>query len=1013
MLFLEKLEQKKVYIILVILICILIGIMYAIFFMPEKIISQTSVMLMKTEAEENNTQNNGIVELSQNQMSTFEELIKSDSNLQEVKDNLKLNYEIESRDVSVKRISDSDTFQIKVTNINLDDSLSINSEITKLFENTVLSMYKNTRLYVVDEAHIISSSKISTIIVFATVALLVGILIDCAYIIVLMIIEKNVKNCKDIESNFSLKVLGLIPLRKINKNTELISSETEKTSTNREFKKLRSNIQFVNVNNNNKNIILITNCSGQEGKTYVSSNLAISYANVGKKVILIDCDLTSGNQAQLFNMPNNLGLSNFLSNLDETGIELNERINSFIKETNIKNLNVITSGTIPPNSSELLSSEKFSQMLKDLSVFYDVVILDGTVILNKIDSLILSRYATSSLIVSIPGKTRKDDLWKTKRDIQNVGGRIVGIVLNKVKIKEEKEEKVTYKVFVNLKERLKEFILNLKENKKQKLLNESNDVLNNNKELEEIHTLNIVEENINTENKEVASKDENIKPETEEDITQEKNEENPLDVKENIELSVKEENEIVTDNLLNNENIEENTNNISNSVNNNENINVLFTNKITDAKKIIRKLFKKLKIKSIKTYRKTKQFLKNKFNKKQSEENSNVENKEVAEKIEKVDTEVEKIKKESREIRKEKSDNSVLVIVDCNNEVCRAFSKNCFTEKLVRGLDTADGFIKAHYSSYLIRKRTEALMLMYTLNKKQVSRIDPLVYTTLNDYDEHVWIEQKVTSNKAESYVLIMAKDYTKNDGESKKNYMERCRNTRKKELENLEIEIEYNIDLLWKTSKMKFSDKIAMQKYAKIYGKTNVEEINDVQYEEEGYEKYEEEDMEKNLKNNDTLNNVNLLKKINPLRKIEKVKNSITNVEQVKIKTVKEIEEEVNSKLNEQNSYVQENIFDMSSNFSQVVVEEENEIYNQELQKQERKKEAEVLKKIQKEKNAKKKKEEKTRREKRREEKIRQREEQKRAKEMEREKKIEEARIEEELLGDNLYPKTKYNKNI
>lgn len=1003
MLFLEKLEQKKIYIILVFLICILMGIMYAVFFMPEKVISQASVMLMKTELEGDNTQNDGVVELSKNQISTFEELIKSDSNLQEVKNNLKLDYEIKSRNISVKRISDSDTFQIKVAITNSDDALSINSEIIKIFENTVLSMYKNTRLYIVDEAHIISSSKISTIIVFTTVALLAGILIDCAYIIVLMIIEKNVKNCKDIESNFSLKVLGLIPLRKINKDTELILSETEKTSTNREFKKLRSNIQFVNVNNNNKNIILITNCSGQEGKTYVSSNLAISYANAGKKVILIDCDLTSGNQAQLFNMPNNLGLSNFLSSLDETGVELNERINSFIKETNFKNLNVITSGTIPPNSSELLSSEKFSQMIKDLSVFYDVVILDGTVILNKIDSLILSRYATSSLIVSIPGKTRKDDLWKAKRDIQNVGGRIIGIALNKVKIKEEKEEKVIYKFFVKLKERLKEFILNLKENKKQKLLNESNDVLNNNKELEEEnHTLNIIEENINTENKEIASKDENIKPETEEDIIQEKNEENLPDVKENIELSVKEENEIVTDNLLNNENIEENSNNILNSVNNNENINILFTNKITDAKKIIRRLFKKLKVKSIKTYRKTKQFLKNKFNKKQSEENSNVENKEVTEKIEKVDTKIE-----------EKSDSTVLVIVDCNSEVCRAFSKNCYTEKLVRGLDTSDGFIKAQYSSYLIRKRTEALMLMYTLNKKQVSRIDPLVYTTLNDYDEHVWIEQKVTSNKAESYVLIMAKDYTKNDGESKKDYIERCRKARKKELENLEIEIEYNIDLLWKTSKMKFSDKIAMQKYAKIYGRTNVEEINDVQYEEEGYEKYVEEDMEKNLNDNDTLNSLNLLKKINPLKKIEEVKNSITNVEQVKIKTVKEIEEEVNSKLNEQNSYIQENIFDMNSNFSQVVVEEENDIYNQELQKQERKKEAEVLKKIQKEKNAKKKKEEKTRKEKRREEKIRQREEQKRAKEMEHKKKIEEARIEEELLGDNLYPKTKYNKNI
>lgn len=1003
MLFLEKLEQKKLYITLVIAICMLIGMIYAIVFMPERFVSQTSVMLMKVEESGNDEiKNNGNIELTNNQMATFEELIKSDSNIQEAVKKLNLTTEINKGNVSVKRVSDSDTFQINVSSSNSDEAVKINSEITKIFGNTISVMYQDAKVYIVDEAHIISSSKIHSIITFTIGSLIIGILISLVYIIALIIIEKNIKNERDVESNFSLKVLGLIPLRKLNKNVELISSEVEKTSTNKAFKKLRSNIQFLNVNNNNKNIILITNCTSQEGKSYIAANLAISYANVGKKVILIDSSLNEGKQSEIFNIPNNMGLSNFLSNLDETGVEINERVNSFINETNIKNLNIITSGTVPPNSSELLSSEKFAQMLKDLSVFYDVIILDGTSILNKIDSLILSRHATSSLIVTIPKKTKKDDLWKTKRDIQNVGGRIIGVVLNKVKVKEEKEEKISYKIIESLKEKIKEYILKLKDNKKQKLLSESTVIDESNTVYVEEKNEDIILTNaIIDEEKEDTNKIEEIKIEENKEKVEDLQDENV------------EEKSIVEDNteIINSEEIVETKEpaEISNEISNNEKINSykkILLDSFIKTKKFVRKNFKKIKIKSIKLFRKAKETIKSKT----EESKEPIENESNSENIKVIENNVKQDNIETSPKKKVQSENAVLVIVDSDNEVCRAFSKKCFTEKLVRGLDTSDGFVKAHYSSYLVRKRTEALILMYTLTKKQASRIDPLVYSTLSDYDEHVWIEQKTTSNKAESYVIAMTREYEKNNGEKRKDYLERCRKLRIKELENAEIEIDYKVDLLWKTSKMKFSDKVAMDKYAKIYGKTPIEpEAYDIEYsEEENEDEYLQEKNETEVKKKKIS-----LKKINPLKKIEEVTNIIANTEQVRAKSIKEIEEEVDNKLNRKNNYSQENTFNVNSKFSEVIVEEENEEYNLELQKQERKKEAEVLKKIQKEKVAKKRKEERTRKQKQKEEKNKQREEQRKAKEIEREKKIEEARIEEELLGDNLYPKTKYNKNL
>ncbi len=579
-----------------------------------------------------------------------------------------------------------------------------------------------------------------------------------------------------------------------------------------------------------------------------------------------------------------------------------------------------------------------------------------------------------SLIVSIPRKTKKDDLWKTKRDIQNVGGRIIGVVLNKVKVKEEKEEKTSSKVLQTLKEKLKICIEKIKENKKQKLLTESttNFEVSNSEETkieneEQILVNAIIDEKNETEEVE----EQEIEEQEEIEVKQEENIVEP-DVQENVEVqeleneveqdSEEKEEPQKTENII----FAEIPNNVTASVQIPQNSSIK-NEKFTKTIKIVKRKLKKSKIKFIKFSKKLQENLKNKM----------LEAKEKSE-IKKQEAEVKKQESmyanEHEEHQIEENANAVLVIVDSDNEVCRAFSKKCFTEKLVRGLDTSDGFVKAHYSSYLVRKRTEALMLMYSLTKSQANRIDPLVYATLIDYDECVWIERKVASNKAEAYVYAMAREFPRNDGESRKAYKFRCEKSRKEALYESEIEIDYNVELLWKTSKMKFTDKISMNKFARIFGAKH------------GF---------------------------NPIKTIEEVTSNLVSTEQVKAKSVQELAKEVENELIEKNNEIeQEYSFNMNSNFSEVIVNEDlNE--NIELQKQEQRKEAEILKKIQKEKNLKKKKEEKARKQKEREKKNREREAQRRAKEIEREKKLEEARIEEELLVDNLYPKTKNNKNI
>ena len=161
-----------------------------------------------------------------------------------------------------------------------------------------------------------------------------------------------------------------------------------------------------------------------EGKTWVSSNLATTFAQAGKKVAIIDADMRKGNLSSIFKTKTIPGLSNFLSNIDENGKSGEVDIAKCIKTTEIDNLFLIPAGNIPPNPSELLSSDRTITLLNNLKDFFDIIILDGTPSLIVTDSLILSRLVDSTLIVAAHNSTKKSNLEKLKKDIENVGGKI-------------------------------------------------------------------------------------------------------------------------------------------------------------------------------------------------------------------------------------------------------------------------------------------------------------------------------------------------------------------------------------------------------------------------------------------------------------------------------------------------------------------------------------------------------------------------------------------------------------
>ena len=225
---------------------------------------------------------------------------------------------------------------------------------------------------------------------------------------------------------------------------ELIAYRDPKSPISEVFRTLRTNIQFMSTDKKIKTL-LITSTTPGEGKSWVSSNLAVTFAQAGKRVILVDADMRKGRQYTIFGLLPKPGLSNYLSGIDEYDNEDEAgNVAKYIQKTKINNLCLMAAGNVPPNPSELLVSAKMIRLLDELNDLADIVIVDGTPCELVTDSVILSRLVDSTIVVTAHGQTKKDGLQRVITNINNVGGKVAGVVTNKVPVSGRKYQQAYY-----------------------------------------------------------------------------------------------------------------------------------------------------------------------------------------------------------------------------------------------------------------------------------------------------------------------------------------------------------------------------------------------------------------------------------------------------------------------------------------------------------------------------------------------------------------------------------------
>lgn len=204
----------------------------------------------------------------------------------------------------------------------------------------------------------------------------------------------------------------------------IISYNDPKSVISEQYRAIRTNIEYSNVDQNTKTI-LVTSSDKNDGKTTTVSNLAVSFANLNKKVLLIDCDLRNASIHKMFKINNIYGLTDILAK--------DRAVDKCIQETELKNLYVLTAGAIPPNPAEILSSEKMKNLIEDLKNIYDYIFIDTPPIGLVTDAGVLSSFIDGVVLVVKSESVEKKYLEETKKKLDAVDARILGAILNAYK----------------------------------------------------------------------------------------------------------------------------------------------------------------------------------------------------------------------------------------------------------------------------------------------------------------------------------------------------------------------------------------------------------------------------------------------------------------------------------------------------------------------------------------------------------------------------------------------------
>ena len=252
---------------------------------------------------------------------------------------------------------------------------------------------------------------------------LVGMVVGLGLAFFIEYLDTSVKTMEDVESLLGVPVLAIIP-----KNIRLLHKEPGDSPDAEAYRILRTNIEF-NRKNPQANTISIVSGGPGEGKSTTIANLAFICAQGGYSTLVVDADLRRPVQHELFDVTNNIGLTNYLT----TEMQLDE----VIVPTAVENLSLLPSGILPSDAVGILNSQRMSDMISELKLRYDIVFFDSPPMLGVSDASVLASEVDQTIIVVQHRRFPRAMLTRVKQAVLGVGGTVLGVVLNNVDLKHD------------------------------------------------------------------------------------------------------------------------------------------------------------------------------------------------------------------------------------------------------------------------------------------------------------------------------------------------------------------------------------------------------------------------------------------------------------------------------------------------------------------------------------------------------------------------------------------------
>ena len=298
--------------------------------------------------------------------------------------------------------------------------------LKRLKETNISEESKMISIHVVDPAEVPKSPSKPTTSRNLLLALVVGVMGGIGLAFFFEYLDNTVKTPDDVERYFHLPFLGPIPnfeVKEGDPDQDLVVIHSPMSSPSESFRGLRTSILF-SAAKQVPQVILITSSAAKEGKTLVASNLAVVMAQGGSRVLILDCDMRRPRLHKVFSLPRDPGMSNIL--VGEAAWE------KTVRPTKVENLWAISSGPIPPNPAELVSSEAMQELIQSLRGRYDRILIDSPPTMAVTDSVALSRLTDGLVLVIKVGVTARDLVANSVRQLRDVNAKILGTVLNDI-----------------------------------------------------------------------------------------------------------------------------------------------------------------------------------------------------------------------------------------------------------------------------------------------------------------------------------------------------------------------------------------------------------------------------------------------------------------------------------------------------------------------------------------------------------------------------------------------------